>query len=59
MSDDAQYHVVVNHQGQYAVIPASTDVPAGYKSTGVQGSKDECMDHVKTASEQNTATRKR
>lgn len=44
MSEEkADYVVVVNHEDQYSVWPAGREPPAGWKSVGQVGSKDECL----------------
>jgi MbtH protein len=46
MNDDIQYQVLVNDEEQYSLWPASHEVPAGWRSAGKEGSKQECMDYV-------------
>ncbi len=49
MSDErenALYKVVVNHEEQYSIWPADRDVPLGWKETGDQGTKKECLDRI-------------
>lgn len=46
MDDDARYQVLVNDEDQYSLWLANHDVPAGWRSVGVSGSKQECMDYV-------------
>jgi MbtH protein len=40
------YTVVVNDEEQYSIWPADRDIPAGWRVTGVVGSKDECLAHI-------------
>lgn len=37
------YRVVVNHEEQYSIWPASRPVPAGWTDTTKTGAKDECL----------------
>lgn len=41
--------VVVNDEGQHAVWPAAAHVPDGWRSVGVQGSQDVCLDYIEVA----------
>ena len=40
------YKVVINHEEQYMILPESKSAPIGYKSTGVTGSKEDCLAYV-------------
>jgi MbtH protein len=44
--DDTSLKVLVNHEEQYSLWPDFLDVPAGWKDTGVAGTKDECLAYV-------------
>jgi MbtH protein len=49
MSDDLdprQYDVVVNEEEQYSIWLADRPVPAGWKTAGFQGTKDQCLAHI-------------
>ncbi|MFE2050907.1 MbtH family protein [Streptomyces sp. NPDC059459] len=41
-----RYTVVVNDEEQYSVWPADRALPAGWRTTGAQGTRAECLDHV-------------
>ncbi len=41
-----RYQVVVNHEEQYSIWPLDRQIPAGWRSVGRTGSKDECLDHI-------------
>ncbi|MFC0004875.1 MbtH family protein [Micromonospora siamensis] len=45
--DDASVKVLVNDEEQYSLWPDFLAVPAGWKETGVSGSKEECLTYVK------------
>jgi MbtH protein len=45
-TDDRRYHVVMNHEEQYSIWFAEREVPAGWRPTGFQGTKDECLAHI-------------
>jgi MbtH protein len=40
------FHVVANDAGQYSIWPVTLAVPAGWRTVGVSGSKEQCLDHV-------------
>jgi MbtH protein len=46
--DDAlqSYVVLINDEEQYSLWLSHKDIPAGWKSVGVSGSKTECMEYV-------------
>jgi MbtH protein len=41
-----QFRVVINHEEQYSVILAETEVPNGWKPIGSARSLKECHDHI-------------
>ncbi len=45
---DTRFHVVRNEEGQYSIWPDYKTVPAGWESTGFQGSRDACLAHIDT-----------
>ena len=45
--DTTVYKVVVNHEEQYSIWPANKELPLGWKETGKQGIKDECLAYIK------------
>jgi MbtH protein len=51
MDDDREdttiYKVVVNHEEQFSIWPAWKEIPAGWKDTGKQGPKADCLAYVK------------
>lgn len=38
--------VVVNDRGQYSIWPRGRDVPPGWRSVGVQGTRAQCLSHI-------------
>lgn len=40
------HEVVVNDEGQYSTWSADRELPAGWKPTGFQGGKEECLSHI-------------
>ena len=44
---ESLYEVVVNHEEQYSIWPASRDLPVGWKQAGKSGSKEECLRFIK------------
>jgi MbtH protein len=45
--DALPYKVLVNHEEQYSIWPASKDDPLGWRAEGKTGSKTECLDYIK------------
>jgi MbtH protein len=45
--DTTIYHVVVNHEEQYSIWPDYKEVPAGWRTVGKTGLKQECLDYIK------------
>ncbi len=43
---EPDFLVVINHEQQYSVWPANREVPAGWKSAGYSGSREQCLDHI-------------
>jgi MbtH protein len=42
----AEFQVVVNDEEQYSIWRADCDLPAGWRSAGVSGSREECLEHI-------------
>ena len=40
-------NVVLNHKEQYSIWPAWKEIPAGWRSVGTSGTKDECLAYIK------------
>jgi len=45
--DTTVYDVVLNHEEQYSIWPTYKDLPSGWSQAGKQGTKDECLAHIK------------
>lgn len=45
--DTTIYKVVVNHEGQYSIWPATRENPLGWKDGGKSGLKPECLEYIK------------
>ena len=45
--DPTIYRVVVNHEQQYSIWPASRELPLGWDATGFQGTKEECLAEIR------------
>ena len=41
------YKVVVNHEEQYSLWPVDRENALGWKDTGKQGSRNECLAYIK------------
>lgn len=48
MSDDdgTEYQVVVNHEEQYSIWPATRELPLGWRAEGFSGRKADCLAHI-------------
>jgi MbtH protein len=44
--EERRYVVLVNHEEQYSLWPATKAVPAGWSPAGKEGSEQECMTFV-------------
>jgi MbtH protein len=44
--DETRYKVVLNHEEQYSIWWADRTNPPGWRDGGVQGSKQDCLDHI-------------
>ncbi|MEU2613187.1 MbtH family NRPS accessory protein [Micromonospora sp. NPDC007271] len=47
-SDIAGYAVVVNDEEQYSVWRADRTPPAGWRTTGFQGPRADCLAHIES-----------
>lgn len=48
-TEDARtYKVVVNHEEQYSIWFADKPIPAGWREAGKEGTKTDCLEHIKT-----------
>ena len=45
-NENAEYLVLVNHEGQYSLWPGFRDIPAGWTQTGPRGKRQECLDWI-------------
>ncbi len=44
---DGRFSVVVNHEEQYSIWPAGTDVPNGWRLTGpVDAPRRQCLEYI-------------
>ncbi|GFH37944.1 MbtH family protein [Streptomyces pacificus] len=43
---EARYVVVINDEEQYSVWAAGRAVPAGWHTTGHEGTREECLEHI-------------
>jgi len=44
--DTTIYKVVLNHEEQYSIWPASRENPLGWNDAGKQGAKAECLAYI-------------
>lgn len=40
------YRVVVNHEEQFSVLAADSELPAGWRDAGRTGSREACLAHI-------------
>lgn len=40
------YKVVINHEEQYSIWPQTRTIPSGWRDTGKDGSKEECLAYI-------------
>jgi MbtH protein len=45
-SENTQFRVVINHEEQYSLWPDYKAIPDGWKSVGVEGNKQTCLDYI-------------
>ncbi len=43
---EEKFVVVTNHEKQYAIWPAGREIPAGWHEAGVQGARNDCLEHI-------------
>lgn len=47
LEDERIYKVVVNQEEQYSIWPADRTNPLGWRDAGKNGTKEECLAHIK------------
>jgi MbtH protein len=47
MSTEHRFEVVVNDEEQYSIWGADLPMPPGWRAVGVNGTKTECLAHIK------------
>lgn len=45
--DGAIYKVVMNQEDQYSIWPADRENAPGWRDEGKQGTRQDCLDHIK------------
>ncbi len=43
---DRRYVAVLNDEEQYSIWWADRELPAGWRSSGFEGTRDECLAHI-------------
>ena len=46
--DQAMFVVVKNHEDQYSIWAADRPLPGGWHVGGVQGTKEACLEYIRT-----------
>jgi len=44
---EERYIVVVNRELQYSIWPVGRDIPVGWNADGCEGTRDECLEHIR------------
>lgn len=44
--DSTVYTVVANHEEQYSIWPKDRELPAGWRTVGKEGLKEECLAYI-------------
>jgi MbtH protein len=47
-SETTQFRVVINHEEQYSIWPDYKAIPEGWKSVGIDGDKQTCLNYIET-----------
>jgi MbtH protein len=47
-SENTQFRVVINHEEQYSIWPDYKAIPEGWKSVGIDGDKQTCLNYIET-----------
>ena len=45
-TDSARFRVVLNDEDQYSIWPADKRNPPGWRDSGLEGSREECLAHI-------------
>jgi MbtH protein len=45
-NEDGRYQVLVNDENQHSLWPSGIDVPAGWRVTFGEDSRQNCLDHI-------------
>lgn len=43
-----EFQVVVNDEEQYSLWPGTREIPSGWRATGMSGTRDACLEYVRT-----------
>ncbi|MBB5850540.1 MbtH family protein [Amycolatopsis umgeniensis] len=43
---EGRFQVVINHEEQYSVWPATGEPPAGWRPVGYTGTRTDCLGHI-------------
>lgn len=42
----SRFRVVLNEEEQYSIWPTGRDLPAGWRESGIEGTKEDCLRHI-------------
>jgi MbtH protein len=48
LADSTIYRVVINHEGQYLVLPTADPTPHGWRDAGHAGTHDSCLQFLRS-----------
>jgi MbtH protein len=46
--NQAMFNVVKNHENQYSIWSDDQSVPDGWELQGIHGTREQCLEHVRT-----------
>ena len=44
--ENTEFIVLQNHENQYSLWPKWKSIPGGWKSVGIEGNKQQCIDYI-------------
>jgi MbtH protein len=48
MAEEPTYLVVINDEMQYSIWRSDLELPAGWRSDGTSGTREQCLTHIDT-----------
>ena len=47
--ESQRHEAVTNQERQYSIWPTSTEIPSGWKKAEFGGTREPCLDHIRSA----------